>query len=172
MQNPLLDFSGLPQFDRIQPEHITPALDTLIQQGKQTIEQLAISDAAPTWQNFAEPLEQIEEKLSRAWSQVGHMNAVVNSPALREAYNDNLPKLTDFYSDLAQDERLYNKFKALKASREYASLTQAQKKIIDNEIRDFKLGGAELPPAQKQRFQQMHEVRREYYGYGGCVSAY
>lgn len=157
MQNPLLDFSGLPQFDRIQPEHITPALDTLIQQGKQTIEQLAISDAAPTWQNFAEPLEQIEEKLSRAWSQVGHMNAVVNSPALREAYNDNLPKLTDFYSDLAQDERLYNKFKALKASREYASLTQAQKKIIDNEIRDFKLGGAELPPAQKQRFKQIQE---------------
>ncbi len=157
MQNPLLDFSGLPQFDRIQPEHITPALDTLIQQGKQTIEQLAISDAAPTWQNFAEPLEQIEEKLSRAWSQVGHMNAVVNSPSLREAYNDNLPKLTDFYSDLAQDERLYNKFKALKASREYASLTQAQKKIIDNEIRDFKLGGAELPPAQKQRFKQIQE---------------
>jgi oligopeptidase A len=157
MQNPLLDFSGLPQFDRIQPEHITPALDTLIQEGKQTIEQLAISDAAPTWQNFAEPLEQIEEKLSRAWSQVGHMNAVVNSPALREAYNDNLPKLTDFYSDLAQDERLYNKFKALKASREYASLTQAQKKIIDNEIRDFKLGGAELPPAQKQRFKQIQE---------------
>ena len=157
MQNPLLDFSGLPQFDRIQPEHITPALDTLIQQGKQTIEQLAISDAAPTWQNFAEPLEQIEEKLSRAWSQVGHMNAVVNSPALREAYNDNLPKLTDFYSDLAQDERLYSKFKALKASREYASLTQAQKKIIDNEIRDFKLGGAELPPAQKQRFKQIQE---------------
>ena len=157
MQNPLLDFSGLPQFDRIQPEHITPALDTLIQQGKQTIEQLAISDAAPTWQNFAEPLEQIEEKLSRAWSQVGHTNAVVNSPALREAYNDNLPKLTDFYSDLAQDERLYNKFKALKASREYASLTQAQKKIIDNEIRDFKLGGAELPPAQKQRFKQIQE---------------
>ena len=157
MQNPLLDFSGLPQFDRIQPEHITPALDTLIKQGKQTIQQLAISDAAPTWQNFAEPLEQIEEKLSRAWSQVGHMNAVVNSPALREAYNDNLPKLTDFYSDLAQDERLYNKFKALKASREYASLTQAQKKIIDNEIRDFKLGGAELPPAQKQRFKQIQE---------------
>ena len=157
MQNPLLDFSSLPQFDRIQPEHITPALDTLIQQGKQTIEQLVISDSAPTWQNFAEPLEQIEEKLSRAWSQVGHMNAVVNSPALREVYNDNLPKLTDFYSDLAQDERLYNKFKALKASREYASLTQAQKKIIDNEIRDFKLGGAELPRAQKQRFKQIQE---------------
>ncbi len=157
MQNPLLDFSGLPQFDRIKPEHITPALDTLLQQGKQIIEQLAASDVAPTWKNFAEPLEEIEEKLSRVWSQVGHMNAVVNSPALREAYNDNLPKLTDFYSDLAQDERLYTKFKALKASREYASLTQAQRKIVDNEIRDFKLGGAELPAAQKQRFKQIQE---------------
>lgn len=157
MQNPLLDFSGLPQFDRIKPEHITPALDTLLQQGKKIIEQLAASDVAPTWKNFAEPLEEIEEKLSRVWSQVGHMNAVVNSPALREAYNDNLPKLTDFYSDLAQDERLYTKFKALKASREYASLTQAQRKIVDNEIRDFKLGGAELSPTQKQRFKQIQE---------------
>jgi oligopeptidase A len=156
-QNPLLDFSGLPQFDRIQPEHITPAIERLIADGKQTIAALATSDLAPTWKNFAEPLEEIEEKLSRAWSQVGHMNAVVNSPELREAYNANLPKLTDFYSDLAQDERLYAKFKALKASAEYAHLSSAQKKIIDNEIRDFKLGGAELPQDKKQRFKQIQE---------------
>jgi len=156
-QNPLLDFSGLPQFDRIQPAHITPAIDALIADGKKTIETLASSDQAPTWKNFAEPLEEIEEKLSRAWSQVGHMNAVVNSAELREAYNANLPKLTDFYSDLAQDERLYSKFKALKASAEFAGLSVAQKKIVDNEIRDFKLGGAELAQAQKQRFKQIQE---------------
>lgn len=156
-QNPLLDFSGLPQFDRIQPQHITPAMETLLQQGKQTIAELASSTLAPTWQNFAEPLEEVEEKIARAWSQVGHINAVINSPELREAYNANLPKLTDFYSDLAQDERLYNKYKALKASAEFARLSAAQKKIIDNEIRDFKLGGAELPAAQKQRFKQIQE---------------
>ena len=103
--NPLLHFSGLPQFNEIKPEHVSPAIDRLISEGRALVEQLATSQEEPTWENFALKLEDHSEKLGRAWSQIGHMNAVVNSPALREAYNDNLQKLTDFGSDLSQDER-------------------------------------------------------------------
>lgn len=158
MSNPLLNFSGLPKFNEIKPEHVGPAVDALIAEGRALVEQLATSDEAPTWQNFAVKLEDHSEKLGRSWSQVGHMNAVVNSPELREAYNDNLAKLTDFYSDLSQDERLYAKYKAIQASAEFSRLTPTQQKIVNNEVRDFKLGGAELPAAQKVRFKEISEA--------------
>jgi oligopeptidase A len=155
--NPLLHFSGLPKFNEVKAEHVSPAIDHLLNEARATIAALATSEAAVTWDSFAEKLEDMEEKLSRAWSQVGHMNAVVNSPELREAYNDNLSKLTDFYADLGQDERLYAKFRALRASNEFDALTPAQKKIIENELRDFRLGGAELPVVQKARFKVIQE---------------
>lgn len=139
-QNPLLNFTGLPKFDAIQPEHVSPAIDYLLQQARVTVEQLATDTQTVTWDNFANRLEDLEERLSRAWSQVGHLNAVVNSPALREAYNANLSKLTDFYADLAQDERLYAKFRQLRNSPQFAQLTESQKKIVENELRDFRLG--------------------------------
>ncbi len=155
--NPLLHLAGLPKFDEIKPEHVSPALDLLLSDGKQSVEALATSTDAPTWQNFALKLEDMDEKISRAWSQVGHMNSVVNSPELREAYNDNLAKLTDFYSDIAQDERLYAKYRAISNSADFAKLSSAQQKIINNEVRDFKLGGAELPAKQKIRFKAINE---------------
>jgi len=157
VSNPLLHFAGLPRFNEIKPEHVSPALDILLSEGKQTIEVLANIDETPTWDNFALKLEDLDEKISRAWSQVGHMNAVVNSPELREAYNDNLAKLTDFYSDLAQDGRLYAKYRAIRNSTDFAKLSNAQQKIIDNEVRDFKLGGAELPADKKARFKAINE---------------
>lgn len=156
--NPLLHFSGLPRFNEIRAEHVSPAIECLLQEARTTIEQLANSAEAVTWDNFAAMLEDMEEKLSRAWSQVGHLNAVVNNPALREAYNDNLTKLTDFYADLGQDERLYAKFRSLRASPAYDSLTISQKKIVENELRDFRLGGAELPEGQKVRFKEIQEA--------------
>ena len=155
--NPLLYLTGLPKFNEIKPEHVSPALDELLAEGKQTIETLANNKDVPTWTNFALKLEDLDEKISRAWSQVGHMNAVVNSPELREAYNENLAKLTDFYSDLAQDERLYAKYRAIFNSPEFKNLSQAQQKIISNEVRDFKLGGAELPLKEKARFKVINE---------------
>ena len=157
MSNPLLHFVGLPKFNEVKPEHVSPALDALLSEGKQVIETLATSAEAPTWQNFALKLEDLDEKVSRAWSQVGHLNAVMNSPELREAYNDNLAKLTDFYSDLAQDERLYAKYKAIQASADFVKLNQAQQKIISNEVRDFKLGGAELATKDKVRYKAISE---------------
>ena len=157
MSNPLLHFVGLPKFNEIKPEHVSPALDGLLADGRVLIETLATSNDAPTWHNFALKLEDLDEKVSRAWSQVGHLNAVMNSPELREAYNENLAKLTDFYSDLAQDERLYAKYRTITTSADFAKLNQAQQKIIANEVRDFKLGGAELPIEKKARFKAISE---------------
>ena len=155
--NPLLYLAGLPKFNEIKPEHVNPAIDSLLAEGRSLIESLATSTEVPTWDNFALKLEDHSEKISRAWSQVGHMNAVVNSPELREAYNENLAKLTDYGSDLSQDERLYAKYKAIQASAAFSNLTPTQQTIINHEVRDFKLGGAELPEAQKARFKAVSE---------------
>jgi oligopeptidase A len=135
--NPLLHFSGLPKFNEVKAEHVSPAVDYLLADARTTVEALAKADGMVTWDNFASKLEDMEERLSRAWSQVGHINAVVNSPELREAYNDNLSKLTDFYADLGQDERLYAKFHTLRNSAAFEALTIAQKKIVENELLDF-----------------------------------
>lgn len=155
--NPLLVFNGLPKFNDIRPEHVSPAIDSLLAEGRSLVEQLATASETPDWQNFVQPIENYSERLSRSWGPVGHMNAVVNTPELREAYNDNLAKLTDFYSDLSQDERLYNKYKVIQSSAGYSKLSRAQQKIIDNEVRGFKLGGAELPAAEKVRFKEIAE---------------
>ena len=155
--NPLLYLASLPKFNEVKPEHVSPAIDSLLAEGRALIENLATSNVAPTWENFALKLEDLSEKISRAWSQVGHMNAVVNSPELREAYNENLAKLTDYSSDMSQDERLYAKYKAIQASAAFASLTPTQQTIINHEVRDFKLGGAELPAEQKARFKAVSE---------------
>ena len=157
MTNPLLHLAGLPKFNEVKATHVSPAIDYLLNKARSTIDTLASSTVPVSWNSFAEKLEDMEEQLSRAWSQVGHMNAVVNSPELREAYNENLSKLTDFYADLGQDERLYAKFRELRASAEFDTLTSAQKKIIENELRDFRLGGAELPAEQKARFKEIQE---------------
>jgi len=155
--NPLLHFSGLPKFDQVKAEHVSPAIDYLLTAARATVASLSQGEASVTWDNFVLPLENMEEKLARAWSQVGHMNAVVNSAELRAAYNDNLSKLTDFYADLGQDERLYAKFRNLRASKQFATLTPTQQKIVENELRDFRLGGAELAADQKIRFKAIQE---------------
>jgi oligopeptidase A len=155
--NPLLDFSGLPRFAEIVPAHVTPAVDQLLTENRSLVEQLATAAAASTWDNFVAPLDDANERLARAWGQVGHLNAVMNTPELREVYNANLPRITQYFTELAQDERLYAKFKALRQSAGFGSLAPEQKKIIDNELRDFRLGGAELPPEDKPKFKALRE---------------
>jgi len=157
MNNPLLDFSGLPRFPDITPAHVTPAVEQLIAENRALVEKLVADAAQPAWEPFVRPLEDANERLSRAWGQVSHLNAVMNGPELREAYNANLPTLTAFYADLSQHQCLFDKFKALKASPAYDALTQAQKKIIDNELRDFVLGGADLTEDKKARFKAIQE---------------
>ena len=155
--NPLLDYAGLPRFAEVKAEHVTPAIEALLATNRTLVEKLSADANASSWAAFVAPLEDANEHLSRAWSQVSHLNAVVNSPELREVYNANLPKITEFYAALSQNLKLYDKFKALKASAEFAQLSAAQKKIVDNELRDFRLGGAELAEEQKERFKAIQE---------------
>ena len=155
--NPLLDFSGLPRFAEFKPESVTPALDQLLAENRVLVDNLRKQDTAPDWDNFIAPLDDGNERLRRAWGQVAHMNAVMNSPQLRDVYNANLPRITQYFTELAQDEALYRKYKALRASDAFTHLTGAQKKVIDNELRDFRLGGAELPATEKTGFKQVIE---------------
>ena len=156
--NPLLDFSALPRFSQIKPEHVTPAVDALLAENKALVEQLTNAAGAPTWQTFVQPMEDANERLSRAWGPVSHLNSVMNSPELREVYNANLPKITQYYAEMSQNLALFAKFKALKDSAGYMTLNPAQKKIIENELRGFRLGGAELPEDQKPRFLEIQEA--------------
>ncbi len=154
--NPLLDFTGLPRFAEIKPEHVTPAVEELLDRNRALTASL-LEIELPTWQNFVQPFEDANEQLARAWGQVGHLNAVMNSAELREVYNANLPKVTQYYAELAQNLALYQKYRAIRNGDGYAALNAAQKKVIENELRDFRLGGAELPEEKKERFMQIQE---------------
>lgn len=151
-QNPLLDFSGLPRFEEIRPEHIGPAIDVLLEEARATVARLTAETGEPSWDNFVSPLTDATERLSRAWGVVGHLNAVVNTPELRDAYNANIPRISEFWTEMGQNLSLFARFKALAASAEHASFGAARKKIIENDLRDFRLSGAELAAAAKERF--------------------
>ncbi|QCO68509.1 M3 family metallopeptidase [Luteimonas yindakuii] len=156
MTNPLLDFSALPRFDAIRPDHVVPAIDTLLAEAAAALTR-ATTAAAVSWDDLVEPLHDATERLGRAWNQVGHLNAVVNTPALREAYNAALPKVTQFHSALRQDPALYQRFRALAAAPEAAGWSVARRRVVDNALRDFRLGGAELEPHARARFAQIQQ---------------
>jgi oligopeptidase A len=170
--NPLLDFSALPRFQSFSPDHVKPAIEQLMSDATATVERVLANPDAPTWDNTVTPIDDVTEQLSRAWGVVGHLNAVVNSPALREAYNGMLPAVTHWWTALSQNEALFAKYKQIRAlSGKNASntapngefgggmsgLSTAQAQALDNEIRDFRLGGAELPADKKARFQAVSE---------------
>jgi len=156
MDNPLLDFSALPRFDAIRPDHIGPAIDTLLAQAEAAV-QAAEAVAPATWDGFVTPLEDATERLWRAWDQVGHLQAVVNTPELREAYNANLPKVTRFGSALGQNLALFAQYRALAGSPEYAGYDATRRKVVENALRDFRLGGADLADEAKARFSAVQE---------------
>ena len=153
--NPLLEPSGLPRFRNIRAEHVAPALDRILTENRRARESLLAANTSYTWDNLAGPMEDMQERLQRAWSPVSHLNAVVNSDALRAAYNDGVPRVTDYSTELAQDERLYTAYRAIAAAAEFEKLSPAQQKIIHNTLRDFRLSGAELAPKEKERFKQI-----------------
>ncbi len=155
--NPLLDFTGLPRFAAIKTEHIAPAVDALLSQNRALIDRLTRPGMAATWTEFVAPLEDANERLARSWGVVGHLHGVLDSPELRSAYNANQPKIVQYYTELGQNLALYEKYKALRAAPEFGTLTPAQRKIVDNEIRDFRLSGAELSPQDKLRFAAISE---------------
>ncbi|HEV3009299.1 MAG TPA: M3 family metallopeptidase [Burkholderiales bacterium] len=154
-KNPLLDFSGLPRFADIKPDHVAPAVDQLLADGRATTQ--AALQAKPTWDEFVAPLEDANERIGRAWGQVAHLHAVMDNPELREVYNANLPKITKYWTELGQNQELFEKYKALRNSTEFAQLSSPRKRIVENALRDFRLGGAELPPERKKRYAEIQE---------------
>ncbi len=153
MTNPLLEFDGLPRFSAILPEHVEAAVDTLLADNRTRIAALLAATAHYTWDNLIQPIEDLEERLEHAWSTVSHLNAVVNSETLRAAYNTCLPKLSDYAAEMGQNVRLYQAYKSITDGPEYATLSVAQKKIIDNALRDFHLSGIDLDPTAQARYK-------------------
>ena len=157
MTNPLLDFSGLPRFDAVKPEHVAPAIDQLLAENRALIEKLQSPETPATWNAFVQPMTDAGERLGRAWGIVGHLHSVNDVPEWREAYNAQLPQVSSFYADLGQNLALFAKYKALRDSPEYSALSETRKRIVDNDVRDFRLSGAELRDDQKPRFKQIQE---------------
>ena len=154
--NPLLDFSSLPRFAEIRPEHIAPAIDELLAQAEAALAR-ATSDAVPAdYAALSAVLDVATERLARAWGTVGHLNGVADTPELRAAYTEKLPKVVDFYTRLGSDPRLFAKYKTV-MERQADALTPARKKALSNALRDFVLSGAELEGDAKVRFAQVQD---------------
>ena len=157
MKNPLLDFDNLPRFDLITHEHVTPAMSELLAHCREVVRQMELPAESVSWDDFVVPLENATEKLSRAWGAVRHMNAVIDTPELRAVYNENLPAITEFWTALSQNLTLFDKYRQLQKHSEFETLSAARKKVIENALRDFRLGGAELPEDKKPVFAETVE---------------
>ena len=157
MSNPLLDTSALPLFDRIRPEHVAPAMDALLSAADAALEHVTATDFPADWSAIARELDVATEKLGRAWGAISHLNSVADTPELRAAYNAALPRVTEFWTRLGADERLYAKYKAIDAS----TLNEEQRQAHRNALRNFVLGGADLRGAAKQRFAEIQERQAE-----------
>jgi oligopeptidase A len=155
--NPLLDFDSLPRFDAIRPEHVRPAIEQLLHENRALVDRLGDDPAPASWETFVAPLTDGGERLSRAWGIVGHLHSVLDVPEWRETYNALLPEVTRFYSELGQNLKLFDKFREIRGDPGFDRLTGVRRRIVENEIRDFRLAGAELPSELKPRFQAIQE---------------
>ena len=153
MSNPLLNFTGLPRFTEITAQHVEPAIDYLLEDNRRQIQALLSDVPQPDWHNFIEPLEELDDRLSRAWAPVSHLNAVLNSDELRAAYNACLPKLSDYATELGQNEALFHAYQQIADQGE--ALDGAQQRLLQNGLRDFRLSGVDLPEEKKQRFGEI-----------------
>ena len=161
MTNPLLENNVLPAFSTIKPEHVEPALNQVLEQAKHTVEDLLKHQEQPTWQSLVLPMEALDATIDKVWSPVSHLNSVMNSDELRVAYNACLPQLSQFGTELGQNEDLYKAYNALANSSAYDALDIAQKKVIDNALRDFRLSGVELSQTDRDKFKQISQQLTE-----------
>ena len=158
LHNPLITFGrGIPAYAEVKPEHIDSAISYLLKAAEAAVDKATDANTPCTWDALAEPLEDATESLGRSWSVISHLNSVADTPELRAAYGEMLPQVTAFFSSLSQNLALYDKFKVIQSSSEFSKLGMAQKKVIENALRDFRLGGAELTDAQKPRFAQIQD---------------
>ncbi len=159
--NPLLQGHRLPAFSKIEANHVIPAIETLIAEGRSKVESvlqgLRQGDERPNWDNLLAPLEEENDRLEQAWSPVGHLHAVLNSDALREAYSGAIALLTEYSTELGQHRGLYEAYQALADNDEYAGLAPAQQKVIDNALRDFRLAGVALTEDKQQRYGEIKQ---------------
>ena len=153
MTNPLLDFTDLPLFDKIKPEHVSPAVDALLADAESALQTVTAPDFPADWNAISKVLDVASERFSRAWGAVGHLNAVADTPELRAAYNEAMPRVTAFWTRLGSDERLYAKYKAI----DVKTLNAEQRQAHSNAVRNFVLGGAELQGEAKKRFADIQE---------------
>ncbi|WP_108508492.1 M3 family metallopeptidase [Polynucleobacter acidiphobus] len=157
-QNPLLSFGrGIAQYDAVRPEQIAPAIEHLLSVCESAVAKAVDAKTPATWLDLVEPLEDATEQLGRSWGVVSHLNAVADTPELRAAYGAMLPKVTAFFASLGQNLALYQRYKELRNNSSFEALSVDQKKVIENSLRDFRLGGAELPDADKPRFAQIQD---------------
>ncbi len=157
MSNALLEFSGLPQFDRITPGDVAPAVDVLLERANVALETVTAPDFPARWDAIAQVLDVATEQLGTAWGAVSHLNSVADTPELRAAYNAALPRVTEYWTRLGADERLYAKYKAIDPT----ALSVEQRQAHKNAVRNFVLSGAELAGPAKERFAQIQERQAE-----------
>ncbi|MFG6179454.1 oligopeptidase A [Halomonas sp. THAF12] len=155
--NPLLDAHTLPPFAEIKPEHVVPAIETLLAENREAVEALVAraEREAPTWDTLAAPLEALNDRLSRAWSPVSHLNGTMNNEPLRQAYETSLGLLSDYSTWIGQHEGLFRAWQALKNGPAWAKLDEGQRRTVDNALRDFRLAGVDLPAEQKHRYGEI-----------------
>ena len=156
--NPLLTFGrGIAAYSEVKPEHIAPAIRFLLKHAQAAVDTATDPKTPSSWDQLVEPLEDATEALGRSWGVISHLNSVADTAQLRAAYGEMLPEVTAFFSSLGQNLALYQKFKELKNSPDFAKLNRAQQKVIENSLRDFRLGGAELSDADKPRFSAIQD---------------
>ncbi|MGM0676010.1 oligopeptidase A [Ectothiorhodospira marina] len=155
MNNPLLQMSGLPPFPEILPEHVEPAVDQVLAENREAMNVLLDQSGPFTWENFIHPLALLEDRLNRIWSPVRHMNSVVNSESLRQAYNACLPKLSDYATEMGQNVRLFQAYQSMAEGPGFADLSPTQQRVITNALRDFHLSGVDLRDEQKDRYKEI-----------------
>lgn len=157
MSNPLLENFDLPPFSRLRAEHFEPAIDQVLAENRQAIADIKAGGGPWTWERLGVPLEALEDRLSRVFAPIGHLNNVANDEAVREAFNRCLEKLTRYATELGQDQELYRAWQSLAESEEYSRLDPARRKTVDDTLRDFRLSGVALPEAQRKRFAEIQE---------------
>ncbi len=156
IDNPLLGNDKLPPFSRIKPEHIEPAIDFILDDNRKKISDVTAADQV-SWETSIAPLEELEDRLNRAWSPVGHLHSVADNEQLRTAYNQCLEKLSDYATDLGQNRDLFNIFKKIEQCEEYKNYTSAQKKIVELALRDFHLSGIDLPEQERAKYKSIQQ---------------
>ena len=155
MTSPLLNIKDLPEYNKIKPEHIEPALDELLEKGRELTKKLLAENTDYSWGNLIYPLEELDNEIERMWSPISHMNGVVNTPELRDAYTACLPKLSEYSTEMGQNLELFSALQQIQSNQDKLGLDNAQRKSLEDSLKGFRLSGVDLPEDKKQRYAEI-----------------